>query len=152
MSFPVCPSRSTFSSCHFPNRHRAIRHPEVRRNGLLTARNPGGSGLWSRQTGENTNFQHAGDLFDLLSQSLNFPLPVLAADFARLDVGWQEKRREGGIDDVEVLISLQRAFFGYGIEPNGRVHAAELLQLAQHAGCSNRSDLNWNVLPVRQEA
>lgn len=135
-----------------PNRHSPIRHPKVRSNRLLSANTTASLHLRTGGTIEDTNLQHTRNPLDSAGQSLDLPLSIFSvAVLARRDIGLGEKGLEGGVDDEEILVALQRPFLGGRAETDGGVDAAELLEFVQDPTRGDGGHLDRHIFPVGEE-
>ena len=120
-----------------------ISHTEVGRNGPLTTNATGSTSLGAGQALENTDLKHTDNLVDLASQRTNRPHTILAITIlASLEIGLDQQRLEGSIDNEEALIGLEGTFLGARGSPDGGVDTAEFLQLEDNAVGGDRGDLN----------
>lgn len=152
MSSPRAPITRSEYLLSLANGDRPISHTEVGRNGSLTTNTSSSGRLRSGQALEDTDLENTRDLPDLASQHINRPHTILAtAVLASLDIGLDQQRLEGRIDNEEVLIGLQRTFLGSGRGADCGVDTSKFLELIDNAVGSDRSDLDRNGLPVTKK-
>lgn len=120
-----------------------ICHTKVGCNGPLTTNATGSRSLGAGQALENTDLKHTDNLVDLASQGTNRPHTILAITIlASLEIGLDQQRLKGSINNKEVLISLEGTFLDARGRPDGGVDTAKFLQLEDNAVGGDRGDLD----------
>lgn len=89
-------------------------------------------------------------MFDGSSQLLDFPDTILASTvLGRREIRRNEQFGEWCVDDEKALVRLQRMGFGWRGNAEGRLRAAQDLELCRNAAGSERFDLDWDAGPPR---
>lgn len=130
------------------DRHRPIRHTEVRCNRPLTTNTSSSSSLGTSQAGENAHLQDTGNVLDLPRKLTHLPSAILTGNLASLDIGLGEHGWEGRVNEEEALIGLQRTLLYVQVLAEDRLDGAEFIQLADNAVGGDGSDFDGDVFPV----
>jgi hypothetical protein len=122
---------------------RTVLVTEVSGNGFLTSLTASSLDLVTVGAEEETDLENTRDGLDLVGESSDLPLTILAGAVRTvLDVILGEKRLERSVDNVETLVGLDRTSLCKSMFAEHGLDGSNKLELAHNGGMGDRSDLD----------
>ena len=122
---------------------RAVLVTKVSGNGLLTSLAASSLDLITVGTEEETNLENTRNGLDLVGESSDLPLTILARTvLAVLDVILGEEGFKGSVDDVEALVCLDGTGLCKGVFTKYGLDGSNELELAHNGGMGDGGDFN----------